>query len=99
MANESHLSVLKQGVKAWNRWREQDSSVNPQLGEANLDRADLRRANLRDANLRDANLSKADLSEADLRDANLFGADLRGLRDARQRDQVSPRCGFPRLGN
>ena len=34
MANESHLSVLKQGVEAWNQWRQQNFDVEPDLREA-----------------------------------------------------------------
>jgi hypothetical protein len=46
MADESHLSVLKQGVEAWNQWREQNPGVEPDLGEANLCGTILTKANL-----------------------------------------------------
>jgi hypothetical protein len=42
MANPEHLSILKQGVEAWNEWR-----------RANYIKPDLSRADLRDANLRE----------------------------------------------
>ncbi len=29
MANEEHLKILKQGVEAWNAWREDDLDVFP----------------------------------------------------------------------
>ncbi len=79
MANEEHLNILKQGWKAWNQWREQNSATEP-----NLISAYLISAYLISANLRDANLSRAYLSRAYLRDANLSGANLSGayLRDA-----------------
>jgi hypothetical protein len=80
MANESHLSVLKQGVDAWNQWREQDPSVEPDLLEANLHEADLREANLCRAKLRSANLRGADLIGADLGETNLRGAKLPGAK-------------------
>lgn len=37
MANPEHLAKLKEGVKAWNQWREQ----NPELLNLNLEEADL----------------------------------------------------------
>src|SRR4051812_24141185 len=56
VANLEHVSILKQGVDEWNRWRKE----NPN------DIADLSEANLSEANLSMADLSNADLSEADL---------------------------------
>jgi hypothetical protein len=77
MATTKHLQILQQGVEAWNKWREQNRSISPDLSRANLRGADLRGANLRRANLRGANLSGADLREADFRRADLSGAYLR----------------------
>ena len=51
MANPEHLNILKQGVKAWNTWREKNRSVFPDLSRANLEGAHLEKANLRFANL------------------------------------------------
>jgi hypothetical protein len=31
MANEEHLAILKQGVKAWNQWREAHRDIRPDL--------------------------------------------------------------------
>src|SRR3970040_771361 len=88
MASEKHLSILRQGVKIWNSWREENPSIKPDLSEANLIRADLggaylretdlTRANLSAADLRESNLSRSDLSGADLGWANLREADLSG---------------------
>jgi uncharacterized protein YjbI with pentapeptide repeats len=71
MANEEHLNLLKQGVDAWNRWREENPGMWLRLSEADLRGADLSGANLRGADLSGANLNGADLSEADLSGANL----------------------------
>lgn len=81
MANREHVERLKQGVEVWNRWREENPDVVPDLSEANLLNADLRGANLSKANLREANLCIANLSyanffEADLRRANLRKVEL-----------------------
>jgi hypothetical protein len=94
MANEEHLQILKQGVEAWNQWREQDAEdIIPDLREANLRDTDLRHAflsyaylgyvDLHGANLHGASLigtllEEANLSEANLGEASLYGANLRG---------------------
>jgi TIR domain/Pentapeptide repeats (8 copies) len=65
MANDEHVAILKQGVEAWNRWRDENPDLYPDLSGADLSRVD-------------ANLRGANLFGADLRGANLFGADLRG---------------------
>ncbi len=68
MANEEHLSILKNGVEKWNKWREEKQNIKP----------DLRKADLRSANLSDANLSVANLTEAKLGGTNLTRVDLTG---------------------
>jgi uncharacterized protein YjbI with pentapeptide repeats len=82
MANEEHLEILKKGVEAWNRWRQRNPEVVPDLRGAKLIAADFHGAHLEYAafgwaNLERANLSGADLSKADLHDAGLVMADLR----------------------
>ena len=31
MANEEHLKIIKQGVYAWNVWRQKEPSIKPDL--------------------------------------------------------------------
>lgn len=81
MANPEHLKILKQGVKAWNKWRRENPTVTPDLINASLHKANLLEVYLRGANLRGANLSRtrlqrAVLSEANLRQVNLSQANL-----------------------
>ncbi len=81
MTNPEHLAKLKEGVKAWNAWRDTNAKTRPDLSGADLSGTNLRRANLRGANLggadfRETYLHGADLSEADLAGANLLVADL-----------------------
>jgi hypothetical protein len=81
MANsEQHLAVLKQGVEVWNKWRQSNPGIKPDLIAADLRGADLRRADLRGADLRGSGAdlleSGADLRRADLREADLREADL-----------------------
>ena len=78
MANDEHVALLKQGVAAWNAWRDGNPGIHPDLIGADLSGANLSGVNLIEANLKGADLSKADLSEANLREANLKGAYLGG---------------------
>jgi Pentapeptide repeats (8 copies) len=94
MANKEHLQLIKQGVDAWNRWRNEHADIRPDLIEADLVRAELIEADLSAAkliqadlvraNLLCANLRRADLHKAHLYVAYLHAADLSGayLRDA-----------------
>jgi hypothetical protein len=78
MADQSHLDILKQGVGAWNSWKERvRSPFPPWVSWPDLSEADLSWALLHGADLSGANLSGADLSEADLSNATLrcFGKD------------------------
>jgi uncharacterized protein YjbI with pentapeptide repeats len=76
MANPEHLAKLKEGVEAWNQWRQQNPRVEPDLNEANLIQAALSGANLRKADFGAANLGGANLIQAALGGANLSGANL-----------------------
>lgn len=81
MANQEHLDILKQGVKKWNKWRQQHPEIQPDLSHADLQQIDLSGANLSYtdlsyAELDNANLSKADLSRATLSYSYISGAHL-----------------------
>jgi uncharacterized protein YjbI with pentapeptide repeats len=78
MANQEHLSILKQGVEVWNQWRKEHPDIQPDLRRVNLRGAFLSETNLSETNLRGADLRSAILSEADLSEADLRGANLRG---------------------
>jgi hypothetical protein len=90
MANEDHLALLKQGVEAWNKWREINPEIKPDLSKADLTDLDLIGVNLNKANLYSARLNKSRLNTADLHDANLFHAILNGadLSDANLSEAV-----------
>jgi len=70
MANEDHVSRLRDGVAAWNAWRQAQPDMAP----------DLRAGALRGLDLSGANLAGADLREADLRGTLFRGAQLVGAR-------------------
>ena len=94
MANEEQLRLLREeGVEGWNRWREDNPSIEVNLRGANLTGANFFRVHLDDADLRGATLTRANflranlgyaklidtnLRQAQLIDANLYRADLTG---------------------
>lgn len=76
MANQEHLDILKQGVEVWNRWREENPDIQPDLSRAKLIKADLYKINFSKANLSMIDLSQAFLTEGNFEGANLEGASL-----------------------
>src|SRR2546423_428197 len=86
MANEDHLDILKQGVSAWNAWRQKhflDVVIDlsgPDLSGANLRGVDLRGVDLSETNLTRVNLSEADLIGAYFFETILVSTDLRATK-------------------
>jgi uncharacterized protein YjbI with pentapeptide repeats len=83
MADKAHLKVLLEGVPAWNTWREEEPTIQP----------DLEGADLEDKHLSDVDLHAADLSEARLGWATLARANLRGAILVRANLRRSDLCG------
>jgi len=77
MADDKQLEILRQGVDAWNRWRQENRLTTPDLAGADLCRASLGGSDRSGANLNAANLSGANLAMAALNGAILVAADLR----------------------
>jgi len=46
MANPEHLSIVKQGVESWNKWRGQNLAIAPDLSGADLSGTNLSKAYL-----------------------------------------------------
>ncbi len=78
MANPEHLAKIREGVEAWNEWKEERFEVRPDLSEANLQGARLQGANLRETNLQGVNFTEANLTEANLTETNLEGTNFQG---------------------
>jgi uncharacterized protein YjbI with pentapeptide repeats len=83
MANDSHLTVLKDGTSVWNEWRKKNIEILPDLSDTNLREmrlswANLKYANLSNSDLTETNLTMADLTGASLRNAVLTGGNLSG---------------------
>ncbi|CAK8725059.1 hypothetical protein KKHLCK_15750 [Candidatus Electrothrix laxa] len=69
MANRKQLKILKQGVKAWNAWREENPDVKINLRGAKLDGLDLSGANFRQADIRGVSFRKTLLAQVDFTQA------------------------------
>jgi hypothetical protein len=80
MADPKHLARLKKGVEPWNKWRQANPKLKPDLSRANLTQAKLSKVNLQGSDLTGAILNGANLAAANLSRARLFDADLRGAR-------------------
>ncbi len=78
MANKEHVRRLKQGVQAWNSWRHEENTKNPDLTDADLSQMDLNGINLEGAWLRRADLRQTKLTVACLIAADMDAADLTG---------------------
>ncbi len=89
MADSEHVLKAKEGAAAWNRWRDDEPDVMPDLGWANLnglnfDGVVFAKSALKLAFCKGCSFVGADFSGANMRGVNLEGCDLRGavLRDA-----------------
>jgi uncharacterized protein YjbI with pentapeptide repeats len=61
MANEEHLTRLKEGAEAWNQWREVNPEIKPDLTGANLSAITFRELDLAGVNFREVDLTRASL--------------------------------------
>ena len=66
MADDNQINILSQGVKAWNKWREENPDVIIDLKSAKLLHINLENANLTEANLKKANLSSVTFDQKSL---------------------------------
>ena len=65
MANRKQLAILKQGVAAWNKWREEEPDAKINLRGAKLDELNLSGANFRKADIRGASFKRSILTGTD----------------------------------
>jgi len=71
------ISVLKEGVKTWNDWREKNPQLMPDLREINFSGADFGNSLLTGADLGYSDFRKANLNKANLNEGMFEDADLR----------------------
>ena len=76
MNQEEQLQVLREGVRAWNNWREKHPEADIDFRGRNFSSNSLGRVSLRHAFLSRADFSGAYLCQADLSGASLSGANL-----------------------
>ena len=76
MADDQQNKILKEGVLAWNRWREENPETVPDLKAVDLSRRSLEGVDFKRARLENSNLDGSNLSDANLHGANLAGATL-----------------------
>ena len=78
MAETDYIALLNQGVERWNRWRDTNPHIKPDLSQSYLFEAKLKGANLSHVNLSRACLIGANLEGANLQGATLVGAYMSG---------------------
>lgn len=66
MANPKHVAILEQGVEVWNKWREENREIRPDLSEISFD----------SENFTLYNFSGIDLTNTSIKKCNLIGAKL-----------------------
>ena len=81
MADQEHLKILKQGMKAWNKWRVANPDIRPDLSGADLSKMRLSLAYSDKKSTARANFDNTDFSGANLygafaREASFDGATL-----------------------
>ncbi|BBD08423.1 pentapeptide repeat-containing protein [Desulfovibrio ferrophilus] len=80
MANPKHLEILLTGVTKWNKWRDDNPHITPDLSGANLQGKNLQKVNFQDALIGKANLKNANLDDANLQGAYLAQTNLKYAR-------------------
>jgi len=78
MADPNHIRILEQGTGTWNKWREENPEVVPDLSNADLKSASIYSFNLESAQLSGADLRGASLGFSNLQNATLLRANLQG---------------------
>jgi hypothetical protein len=76
MANDEHVKILRQGVKALNKWRLEHPDAGPDLRGVHLIGTDLSGANLSGANLSEASIGGTVFGDIDLSVAKGLGSVL-----------------------
>jgi hypothetical protein len=84
-----HVKILKQGVKTWNKWREDNPDIIPQLSKIDfgdefsftpsLEGINLSSAYLESSNLFSLTLDSANLERAHLQNVNCYGASFKNV--------------------
>src|SRR5271157_4351406 len=76
MADISHYQLILLGAEAWNRWRKEHSTIQPDLSGTSLVNLTLPGIDLSGTNLQNTHFHKVDLSTANLCYTNISHARL-----------------------
>jgi uncharacterized protein YjbI with pentapeptide repeats len=76
MAREQHITLLRQGFKVWNIWRQQNPQIIPELKGADLTGLKLFKVDFSGVDFSGVDFSGISLYQANLSDANLYKANL-----------------------
>lgn len=77
MANPNHMKKFDEGPFAWNRWRNENPSIQPDLTGANFERADLCIDMSFVLNFSNSNLEGAKFNRSELEGVDFSGSNLR----------------------
>ena len=69
MANKKHLKILEQGVEIWNKWRQNNPEIKPDLRGVDFRGADFRGADFSGALIQGTNFTKTKLKNANFSSA------------------------------
>lgn len=88
MANSEHLKILKKGVEAWNKWRDENQDEKPDLSGVDLTKCEFTGANFSNTNFNKARLHLWSVYDCDFSESNLtdIAAQASYWRNARFRD-------------
>jgi uncharacterized protein YjbI with pentapeptide repeats len=71
MANPEHLAILKKGVDAWNKWRQDWPEITPNLRSCDIQYGNFQRADFSHTDFIEADISNSLLTFSDFRQPNL----------------------------
>lgn len=71
MANSEHLKILKKGVEAWNKWRDENQDEKPDLSGVDLTKCEFTGANFSNTNFNKARLHLWSVYDCDFSESNL----------------------------
>jgi hypothetical protein len=75
MANPKHVELLKQGVDVWNKWREENQDIRPNLCGVDIRKEQIKGTSLQVEGVNGAYLESINFSNTDLTSAHLEGCD------------------------
>jgi len=79
MANQEHLTIIKQGVNAWNKWRENNPRIQPDFSGADIRGINFKGMNLAGADFNNAKAGLRGGSKAALLSLSLFFSVISGF--------------------